>query len=430
MIRMPHWPIPLWHKPIDLGLERIRGLLKALGNPHEKLPPVIHVAGTNGKGSTIAFLRSILRAGGYRVHCYTSPHLVAFNERILLQEKQITDEFLYEILEECRIAAEKHAIQPTFFEGTTAAAMLAFSRIPADCLLMETGMGGRLDATNVIAKPAATVITPISFDHMEFLGNSLALIAAEKAGIFRPEVPAILSMQYPEAEAMLIAQANRLSSPLFIYGEDWGVTPTENGMRYQSQDHHYDLPLPSLQGEHQLLNAGTAIATLSQITSLFPLTLAQLQKGITTASWPGRIQQLTQGALFPNLVSPWEVWIDGAHNPDGAHVLSLWLETKQDLPVYVIVGMTKGRNIPAFLEYFKGKTSMIFGVTVTAEPSSHKGESVTEAALTLGFTSVTYPTVQSAVTEILHTLPSGRILICGSLYLAGEVLALQQGIAL
>jgi dihydrofolate synthase / folylpolyglutamate synthase len=422
MVKMPHWPVPLWYKPIDLGLERIRALLAKLGNPHMVLPPVVHVAGTNGKGSTLAFLRAFLEESGYTVHCYTSPHLVRFNERIHISGREITDGELYEILEECRIATEALDLPITFFEGTTAAAFLAFSRYPADIVLLETGLGGRLDATNLIDHPAATIITPISLDHMAYLGDTIAKIAAEKAAIMKRGTPCILSMQTAEAEAVCEATADAIGAPLIAYGYDWGVTPTASGFTYASPDKAFSLPLPALAGEHQLVNAGAAITAALSLKD-FTISDEAIQRGLQSVRWPARLQHLTEGRLAQMLPAGWELWVDGAHNEAGGYMLSLWAETKQDRPLYLISGMTQGRDSVKFFEPLASKADFMCGLLVESEASSQTAEYVTAAAEKAGLKAKVCDSLEEALryTCSLSGTPA-RILVCGSLYLAGTVL--------
>ncbi len=422
MGKMPHWPVPLWYKPIDLGLERIKTLLEALGSPHKHLPPVVHIAGTNGKGSTLAFLRAFLEAAGYRVHCYTSPHLVRFNERIHVAGHEIADDYLYEILEECRVANEQLGLPTTFFEGTTAAAFLAFARNPADITLLETGLGGRLDATNVVEDPLLTIITSISMDHMQFLGDSIAEIAREKAGIMKTGVPCVVSMQQEEASDVFEAQAALLQLPLIQYGYDWGIHKTATGMTFVAENTEIALPAPALVGDHQYMNAGTAIAAARALTG-FTITDTHLAQGLQAAKWPARLQHLSEGRLAGLLPKGWELWVDGAHNEAGGHVLSLWAEAQQDRPLFLISGMTKGRDSAKFFESLRPYTQFVCGVLVEAEPSSHPADTITQAARSIGIKAESFPSLEEALSFLsqLSEVPA-RILICGSLYLAGSVI--------
>ena len=306
-------------KLIDLSLGRIEGLLAALGNPQDRLPPVIHVAGTNGKGSTVATLRACLEAGGWRVHAYTSPHLVRFHERIRLAGELIGEDRLILLLEECEGANRGAPI--TYFEITTAAALLAFARVPADFVLLETGLGGRLDATNVVKHPAATAITPISLDHQAFLGDTIAAIAGEKAGILKAGAPAVIGPQMPEAAAVFDARAAEIGAPLYRFGREWRCMADNGGMRYEGPHWRCDLPLPSLLGGHQIVNSGAAIACLEQLTA-FPIAADTIAQGLRHIDWPARLQRLGRGPLSEALPEGWELWLDGGHNPGAGEVLA------------------------------------------------------------------------------------------------------------
>ena len=416
MIKMPHWPIPLGRKPIELGLERIAKLLEALGNPQDKLPPVIHITGTNGKGSTTAFTRSIFEAAGYKVHSYISPHLVYFNERINILGCNIEDNFLYEMNEECRIAAENLNLELTFFEGTTAAAFLAFSRVPADLLILEVGMGGRLDATNVISHPAMSIITSISLDHTDFLGDDLIKIAYEKGGIIKPNCPCVISQQYEQVSDFLHKIAWQRNSPCFAFEYDWMIEP---GL-YKSKERTIHIPELSLAGVHQYLNAGNAITAAINLKQ-FNISDEHIIKGLSSAVWPARLQKLKEGAF--NLPKDWQLWVDGAHNEAGAHVISVWLDDQIEIPTYMIFGMTKGRDCKVFLSSFVNKVYYLIGVLIESEPSSYSGEFVSNEAKKLGMKADSAESIEDAIAKIIAIEKSpARILVCGSLYLAGEVL--------
>ena len=417
-MKMPHWPVPLGSKPIDLDLNRIQLLLSELGSPQDTLPPIIHIAGTNGKGSTLAFLRSIFQAAHYKVHTYTSPHLVNFNERIGILGCDIEDNFLYEITEECRLAAEKLNLPVTFFEGTTAAAFLAFSRVEADVILLEVGMGGRLDATNVITNPAMSIITSISIDHTDFLGNNLIEIAFEKASIIKPNCPSIISCQYPEVMEFIHKIALQRNSSCEAFEYDWIIEP---GL-YQCKEKSIKLPKLSILGGHQYLNAGNAITAALKLTQ-FNITDEHIINGLANAKWPARLELLKDGSLVNKLPKDWQIWVDGAHNDAGAQALSMWLENEPTMPTYLIMGMTKGRDCKAFLSPFIKKIDHVIGMLIEAEPSSYSGEFVSHEASSLGLDS----TVCESIEEAIHTISAfsktpARILVCGSLYLAGDVL--------
>lgn len=417
MISMPHWPIPLGFKPIDLGLERIRTVLNRLGNPEQKLPPVVHVAGTNGKGSTIAFMQAILEAAGYKVHVYTSPHLVMFNERIILAGEMISDEMLYEVLEECRIAAEDTPV--TFFEGTTAAAYLAFSKVKADIVLLETGLGGRLDATNVLDKPALTIITPISKDHTEFLGETIREIAGEKAGILKPGVLCVVAKQSPEAEEVILAKASTLNGNVVMQGREWRVAPHEIGFHYNNMN----LPNPSLIGEHQYSNASTAIAALERLEG-FSIAEDHIKHGITHTYHPARMQRLLKGKLVKLLPGDWELWLDGGHNPAGGETIGKIIENWQDKPLFVVCGMLEDKDWRGFLSPFAKQAEKIICIPIPNEPKSLNPEMLSRNIMELGVDSVYKSDMVSALEYIkAQSAKPARVLICGSLYLAGHVLS-------
>jgi dihydrofolate synthase / folylpolyglutamate synthase len=423
MVKMPHWPIPTGVKPIDLDLTRIKNLLEDLGNPQDKLPPIIHVAGTNGKGSTTAFLKAIFQAAGYKVHVYNSPHLVRFNERIILAGNEIDDNFLYEVIEECRTVSERSDIQPTFFEATTASAFLAFSKVKADVVLLEVGLGGRLDATNVIDNPAMSIITSISLEHVEFLGDDVKKIAYEKAGIIKPNSPCVVSQQYPEVMEML----NSIADQSYSYEHDWIIYPDEEkNLVYEAPDTMLKLPAPNLQGAHQYVNAGNAITAVLNLKE-FDIKEKDIAYGISHAVWPARIQCLSEGEIISRLSDDWQVWVDGAHNEASAHVLSIWLEDQEAMPTYMIFGMTRGRDCQKFLQSFLGKVKYLVGVLIEAEPSSYNAEFVKNEADQMGIKASAADSIDEAFDMIskLETGPA-RIIVCGSLYLAGDVLYQNQ----
>jgi dihydrofolate synthase/folylpolyglutamate synthase len=423
MITTPHWPIPLGKKPIDLGLERMAALLRALGNPHEKLPPVVHVAGTNGKGSCVAYMRAMLEAAGLTVHVYTSPHLVSFNERIVLAGKPIEDAFLHEVLEECRLASEKHTIPVTFFEGTTAAAFLAFSKVKADVVLLEVGLGGRLDATNVVAKPLVTVITPVSMDHMDYLGNSLEKIAGEKAAIMKPSVPCVVGPQDKRAGKVIEAFAARVQAPLSRFGHEWNVEEQgQGGFTFKGQK-QISLPAPALPGRHQVLNAATAVAAIQRMKG-FAVPDAALAEGTGSALWPARLQRLTEGRL-PALMKDGELWLDGGHNEAAGQMLAEYAkEHWRDRKLYLICGMLKTKDSQAFLHPFRHRCERLIAVPIPGEPNGQNPIALKNVAQKLGIEAETATSVEEAVRRIQRSDPARyRTLITGSLYLAGTVLA-------
>lgn len=429
MVFMPHWPTLLGEKPINYGLERIEALMEALGNPQLTLPPVLHVAGTNGKGSTLAFLQAILEAAGYKVHRYTSPHLLQFNERIVLAGEPISNDYLYEIMEECRIAAEKADIPVTFFEGTTAGAFLAFSRIEADIVLLETGLGGRLDATNIVPQPVLTIITPIAMDHMEYLGPELPIIAGEKAGIIKQHVPCVVSLQAEAAMQVLEQKAAAMQTELIALGYDWDVEPLEDEsfMFHSKEADSKHFPAPGLAGAHQYVNAATAIAAIKALRD-FDVTDKQISQGLLDVEWPARLQRLKTGALASQLPEKWELWLDGAHNDAAAHVLGCTLEDWQKqrpMNSYVILGMTRGRDVASFLSHMKSHIDYVAAILVETEPSAIAAEKIAAAASSVGLESAAYDSLEDAMVGIIDRhvgLEPARILITGSLYLSSDAL--------
>jgi dihydrofolate synthase / folylpolyglutamate synthase len=406
-------------KLIDLSLGRIEGLLASLGNPQDRLPPVIHIAGTNGKGSTLATLRACLEAGGWRVHAYISPHLVRFHERIRLVGRLIDEDRLVELLEECERANQGAPI--TYFEITTAAALLAFSRVPADFVLLETGLGGRLDATNVIRRPAATAITPISLDHQAFLGDTIAAIAGEKAGILKPGSPAIIGPQTAEAAAVFDARAGELGAPLFRYGREWRCAAKNGGMRYEGAHWRFDLPLPSLPGAHQIGNAGIAIACLEQLAGL-ALGRGAIASGLRHIEWPARMQRLAHGPLVEMLPPGWELWLDGGHNPGAGEVLAAVAANWHDRPLYLIVGMLNTKDAAGFLAPLAAHAQALWAVTIPGEQNPLPADKIAVAAGSVGLAARQSPSVAAALAAIITEAAPARVLICGSLHLAGTVL--------
>ena len=411
-------------KRIDLSLGRIERLLASLSHPERKLPPVIHVAGTNGKGSVIAFLRAILEAAGKRVHVYTSPHLARFNERFRLSGALVSDAELSATLEECERANGGAPI--TVFEITTAAGLLLFARNPADVLLMEVGLGGRLDATNVIDKPLASVIAPIAIDHTDFLGDSLEQIAAEKAGILKAGAPAIVAAQSRDALAAIERLAARVGAPLRIAGEDWTATEERGRLVYQDEDGLLDLPPPRLYGRHQFENAGLAIAALRAIKSL-RLAPAAYEAGMAKADWPARMQRLSHGALAALTPAGSELWLDGGHNPDGGRAIAAALadlEERVSRPLVLIVGMMGTKDCEGFLHNFTGLARRMIAVPIPDVEKGMSAEAVADAARAIGLPATSRDNLGEALEAArkLDLDPPPRILITGSLYLAGEVL--------
>ncbi len=399
----------LYPKLIDLRLERLVRLLADLGDPHLALPPVIHVAGTNGKGSVCAFIRAIAEAAGLRVHVYTSPHLVRFNERIRLGGELVSDEQLAQALDE--IEAVNAENQITVFEAITAAAFLLFARVPADLCVVEVGLGGTFDATNVV-RPASCAITSISMDHQDFLGDRLEIIAAEKAGIIKPGVTVVSGCLAPAALQAVEAAAVAAKARLLRRGRDWDVAETPTGLRLDG----LDLPRPALLGAHQAENAGIAIEALR--AAGFDLPASALAAGLQNAQWPARLQRLC-GALLAKLPEGSQLWLDGAHNPGGAEALAAQLAA-WDGPTTLIVGMKQSKDVAEFLRILRPHAAWIIAVQ---EKDQHLALPVPEIIAASGGVAVPGPDVRAALAQI--TTPT-RVLICGSLYLAGEVLKLDE----
>jgi dihydrofolate synthase/folylpolyglutamate synthase len=415
-------------KRIDLSLDRMWRILEALGHPEHQLPPVIHVAGTNGKGSTIAFMRAILEGAGLRVHVYTSPHLVRFNERFRLgvegEGRLASDQELGSVLAECESVNAGAPI--TVFEITTAAGLLLFARNAADALLLEVGMGGRLDATNVVDRPLATVITPVSLDHTEHLGDTVGKIAAEKAGILKRGVPAIVAAQPREALGVIERCAARVTAPIRIAGEDWTATEERGRLVYQDDAGLLDLPAPKLYGRHQFENAGVAIAALRAVREL-KLPPAAFETGIAKADWPARMQRLTQGRLVLLAPPGSELWLDGGHNTDGGRAVAnalADLEERVSRPLVLVVGMLSTKDCESFLKNFAGLARRIVAVPVPHQEKSFPAAVIAEAARAVGIPAQSSDDLTNALAVIgrfeLEAAP--RILITGSLYLAGAVL--------
>jgi len=421
--------LALHPKKIDLALDRILRLLGSLGNPHLKLPPVIHVAGTNGKGSACAFARAMLEAQGLKVHVHTSPHLVRFHERIRLAGKLISEEALVSLLEEVEQVNQGREI--TFFEITAAAMFLAFSRYPADAVVLEVGLGGTYDATNVVVNPAMTVIQPVGMDHKEFLGDDLAGIALEKAGIIKKGSPLVVGPQTEIARDVILRQADRLSVPVFEFGQDF-VSRQEHGrMVYEDGTGLLDLPLPKLVGRHQIENAGVAIAALRH-AGLGWGQDAAVERGLSTVEWPARLQRLHRGPLVEAAPKGAEVWLDGGHNPHGAEAVSRAMadmEEHGERPLYLICGMLSNKDAVGYLRAFNGLARHVVTVAILGEPNSLGAGALYDAARRAGLDSAPAEDLDDAMLQVTAWTRldaqemAPRILICGSLYLAGKVLA-------
>ena len=400
---------------IDLSLERMRSLCAALGDPQDRLPPVIHVAGTNGKGSTVALLRAMAEASGLRVHTYTSPHLVRFNERIRLAGTLIPDDALHAILD--RIEAVSG--EATVFESTTAAAFVAMSEAPADLAIVEVGLGGVLDATNVIARPLLSVITPVDLDHAEFLGTDLATIAGEKAGILKPGARGLIARQSEPAMAAIEAAAARVQAPLTVMGTDFDAWAERGGLAFQDQERFLDLPAPALHGPHQVANAGLAIAVALELD----LPEAAIAKGLSQVVWPARMQRLKEGPYgHAARAADAELWLDGGHNPHAALALARTLDERQvraPRPLALIVGMLANKDAGGFFAALGQSGAAVF--TVPFEGAAAEPEALAAVARGHGLGATPCASVEEALTRALR-LGAGRVVICGSLYLAGEVL--------
>ncbi len=416
-------------RQIDLDLTRMHRLLALLDHPERKLPPVIHVAGTNGKGSTIAYLRAILEAAVLRVHVYTSPYLVRINECFRLGRtgggRLVGDDELREALEHCERINAGSPI--TIFEIQTAAAFCLFAQHPADVVLLEVGLGGRLDSTNVIEAPLATVIAPVSMDHTEFLGDTLMAIAREKAGIIKRGVPVICAEQPPEAIAVIEQAAKRLHAPLHSAGEGWHVNVERGRLVYQDERGLMDLAAPKLFGRHQFDNAGLAIATL-RAQNVFRIDAAAYEAGIVNAEWPARMQRLTSGTLLDHAPQGSEIWLDGGHNAEGGRVAAAALgdlEERVSRPLVVIAGMMANKDAGGFLANFAGLTRHIIAVQIPGRDGAMPPDRLADAARALGMRVEIAGSVEAALralARLTYEVPP-RILITGSLYLAGHVLA-------
>ncbi|WGM32225.1 folylpolyglutamate synthase/dihydrofolate synthase family protein [Brevundimonas sp. NIBR11] len=405
---------------IDLSLDRMRTLCAVLGNPQDRLPPVIHVAGTNGKGSTIAFIRAMAEAAGLKVHVYTSPHLVRFNERIRLAGELISDEKLSAILD--RIEAVK-GVETTVFESTTAAAFVAMAETPADLAIIEVGLGGTLDATNVIERPLLSVIAPVDHDHAEFLGTELAGIAGEKAGILKAGARGLIARQSEEAMAVIAARASAAGVPLTVMGVDFDAWDERGGMVFQDQEQAFDLPAPALTGQHQVANAGLATAVALELG----LSVEAIARGVAAANWPARMQRLSTGQYGEMArAAEAELWLDGGHNPHAGRALAEALAERQrkaPRPLALIVGMLANKDHGGFFEALRDSDAHVF--TVGFEGAAAEPEALAAVARGHGLGAQAAESVEAALERALR-LGAGRVVICGSLYLAGEVLGASE----
>lgn len=422
-IDMPHWPVAMQELPPEGQIERTRTLLNALGNPQETLPPIVHVAGTNGKGSTIAILRSVLQAAGYRVHAYTSPHIHRFNERIMLANRIINDAVLHECIELTRQAAADQPV--SFFEGTTAAAFLAFAQVPADILLLETGLGGLLDPTNVIEQKRACIITSLSLDHTRLLGDALESIALHKLGILRPDTPAIIGKQPDSLNTLIREYGEHHHLSMVRNGLHWTVESHGFGMKYQDTQGSLILPKPALLGDHQIQNAGNAIAALRQMPE-YTVTQEQMEQGLSQVIHPGRMELLYPQPfhrMTPEALPDIEVWFDGGHNPAGAQAIAQLIREWKGYPVHLIFGTTRGKYLPDMLAPFKDVVTSVTAVSVAAEPNAYSAQAIVDAASQLGIEVTAAENAVDAINRIANQNQSARILVFGSFYLRVELAA-------
>jgi dihydrofolate synthase/folylpolyglutamate synthase len=449
----PDWPQQIKGNDIKLGLDRVLALLDRLGNPHKKLPPTIHIAGTNGKGSTLSYIDAMLQDAKYKVHKYTSPHLVKFNERIILANSPISNVYLKKIIGECEAAANKRPkIDITFFEGITAAAFLAFSRVKADILLLETGLGGRLDATNVIEKPILTIITSISRDHTEYLGDEIEKIAFEKAGIIKENCPVILSKQSADVADVIHRKASTFkNSPVLYQGKHFDFKVFKNNINFLIANNSLKLPFPSLNGRHQIENACLAIASLYMQDRL-KVNTANISNGLKSAKWRGRIEKIKSGNLFSLLPNDYDLYIDGGHNIDASRALSSWISSEnmkiisgghKKPATYLICSMLKDKDSEGFFKYLSGVADFVVSVPIEKESRVQKASIIAKHAVASGIKATYSDDFEQAFKyiEAIHGSTSksnkgilrkmmvkhpkknpARVIICGSLYLVGEFL--------
>ncbi len=410
---------------IQLGLDRIKMVLQRLGNPHLSMSPTTHIAGTNGKGSVAAYLRALMEAAGMRVHSFNSPHLLSIHDGILLGGEPVTEEKLLKAL--ARVQQQNLDRLLTSFEALTVAAFLLMSEDPADHVVLEAGLGGRDDATNVLLKPAATVLTPVGFDHQEFLGDSLTAIAQHKAGIFRANVPVIVAPQSEEVRNVVEIEAAKLNAPLYMHNEAWSVFEQHGRMVFQDDTGLLDLSLPPLSGRFQIENAGTALKAFRCIAPEAGDDLKTIEAGIASAHWPGRLQRLTRGPLCDLFSPPSELWLDGGHNTHAAQALSQALadmDERSPLPTHLIIGMRKNKDLDGFLAPFRGLVRSVQSVALPDTVPCHSPQDIASAALDQGFAVEVAGTTDKAVANLTKDAAQPkRMLICGSLLLAGQVLA-------
>ncbi len=414
----------LYPRSIDLSLGRVRRLLDQLGNPEQRLPPVVHIAGTNGKGSTLAMLSAMFEADGKRAHRYISPHLVRFNERILLNGVPIADADLKPLLLEVEAANGDAPI--TFWEVTTAAAFLAFAQVPSDVLLLETGLGGRLDATNVVARPALTLLSRIGFDHEAYLGRTLTSIAREKCGILRPGVPALTARQRPPAALTIRQWATRIGADLVRAGDAFGISSNGADLVFRDASGTIPLPQPSLPGAHQIENAELAVAAARRLDHLLRPSPKAIASGLRNTAWPARLQRIEEGALLQSLRSDDELWIDGSHNLDGGAAAAAYFASLPPRPLRAVIGMLATKDVRGYVAFLAPLLERVVAVPVPGSAAGHAPEDVAAAVAALGVAASTAADLRSGLAE-LATGPTARIAVLGSLYLAGAALADNAG---
>ena len=408
--------LSLHPKIIDLTLDRVTRLLKKLNNPEDKISQVVHIAGTNGKGSTQAFLRAAIESSGESAHVYTSPHLTRFHERIRVAGSLISENVLADILNECELANNGKPI--TYFEITTCAAFLIFSRIKADYTLLEVGLGGRLDATNILKKPKLTIITPISMDHVQFLGSTIEQIANEKAGIIKAGIPCIVGHQSKDALDVIKKRAIELKSKLKIYGEHWQVYAKSDKLIFKDAMGFLELPLPKLIGQHQIENAGTAIAAMRELS----IPDEACKESMKNVYWPARMQRLESGPLV-KMANESEIWLDGGHNQAAGIAISNALEQLPKGRTNILIcGMLKTKDLKAFLNPLFNSAKFLYGIRIQGEENSNSAETIVNQAREIGFSAFKTQKVSDAILQIIKAHPNSRIIICGSLFLAGKIL--------
>jgi dihydrofolate synthase / folylpolyglutamate synthase len=408
-------------------LARMHRILEALDHPQKKLPPVIHLAGTNGKGSTLATLKAIFEASGKKVHAFISPHLVHYHERLTIAGKQITEAALKEVLLDCETANQGNPI--THFEITAAAGLYAFSKYPADVVLLEVGLGGTWDATNVVDHPALSIITPVDIDHQQFLGDDVDTIAREKAGILKAGTPGIIGPQSDEGLRAIEDEAEKRGVALRVFGQDWMVFEEQGRMVFQDEKGLLDLPLPVLKGRHQILNAGTAIAAIRALPNL--IAAPDYDTGLKNTVWPARFERLKEGALVEILGSEAELWLDGGHNPHCAAALAetlAELEEKNSRPLYLVTAMMRRKDADGFMNPFAGLARQVRTLSVPGEDNTYSAEELAEIARRAGLSAAPMRDLESALKDIAAEEKAPRVLICGSLYLAGHTLRLNNEI--